>query len=70
MRREARQIVTDVAVVLLDREGQVLAGEELIFGNEAVKAFPIIGYERVVFDPDFVEVLLTGCIITPTQNPG
>jgi hypothetical protein len=62
--------VTGVAVVLLDRQGQVLAGEELIFGNEAVKAFPIIRYERVVFDPDFVEALLTGCIITPSQNPG
>jgi len=61
--------VTDVAVVLLDREGQVLAGEELIFGNEAVKALPVIRYERVVFDPDFVEVLLTGCIVTPTRNP-
>ncbi len=59
-----------VPVVLLDREGQDLASEELIFGNEAVKAVPIIRYERVIFDPDFGEVLLTDCVITPAQNPG
>jgi hypothetical protein len=62
--------MADVAVVLLDGEGQVFAGEELIFGNEAMKALPVIGYERAAFEPDFGEVLLTGCIITPTQNPG
>jgi hypothetical protein len=62
--------MADVAVVLLDGEGQVFAGEELIFGNEAMKALPIIRYERAAFEPDFGEVFLTGCIITPTQNPG
>ena len=35
--------VTNVAVVLLDGEGQVFAGEELILRNEAVKSFPIVG---------------------------
>jgi hypothetical protein len=34
---EAREKMTDVAVVLLDGEGQVLAGEELVFGDETVK---------------------------------
>lgn len=62
--------MADVAVVLLDGEGQVFAGEELIFGNEAMKALPVVRYERAAFEPGFGEVFLTGCIITPTQNPG
>ncbi len=40
---EAREKIADVAVVLLDGEGQVFTGEELILRNEAVKAFPIVG---------------------------
>jgi hypothetical protein len=62
--------MADIAVILLDGKSQVFAGEELSFGDEAMKAFPVVSQERVAFEPDFVEVLLTGCIITPTQNPG
>ena len=36
---KAREKMADVAVVLLDREGQVFAGEELVFGDETVKPF-------------------------------
>src|SRR3982751_2098494 len=36
------EIVADVAVVLLDREGQILAGEELLRRNQPVKAFPVV----------------------------
>ena len=35
---EASEKMADIAVVLLDGEGQVFAGEELVFGDEAVKA--------------------------------
>ena len=52
--------VTNVAVVLLDGEGQVFAGEELILRNEAVKSFPIVGQEGFALDPNFIEELLTG----------
>ena len=43
---EASKEEADIAVVLLDGEGQVFAGEELVFGNEAMKALPVIRYER------------------------
>jgi hypothetical protein len=33
---EAREKMANVAVVLLDGEGQVFAGEELVFGDETV----------------------------------
>jgi hypothetical protein len=64
------EIVSDVAVVLLDPEGQVLAGEELGFGNAAVVAVPVVGQEGPAFDPDLLEELLAGRIVTLTQNPG
>lgn len=53
-------MAADIAVALLDGEGQVFAGEELIFGNKPMKALPIVGQECSAFDPDFVEVLLAG----------
>ena len=62
--------MADVAVVLLDGKGQVFAGEELVFGDEAMETFPIVGQERMALEADFIEKLLTGCIITPTQKPG
>jgi hypothetical protein len=34
---EAREKMADVTVVLLDREGQVFASEELVFGDETVE---------------------------------
>ena len=51
--------VTNIAVVLLDGERQVFAGEELILRNEAVKPFPIVGQEGFALDPNFIEELLT-----------
>ena len=42
---EAGQVVPDVAVVLLDGKGQVLAGEQLAGRDDAVIAFPIVGGE-------------------------
>src|ERR1700761_2742161 len=51
--------VTNVAVVLLDGEDQVFAGEELILRNEAVKAFLIVGQEGFALDANFIEELLT-----------
>ena len=62
--------VTNVAVVLLDGDSQVFAGEELIRRNEAVKPFPIVGQEDFALDADFIEELLTGGIITATKHPG
>ena len=62
--------VTNVAVVLLDGDSQVFAGEELILRNEAVKPFPIVGQEDFALDADFIEELLTGGIITATKHPG
>jgi hypothetical protein len=62
--------VTNIAVVLLDGEGQVFAGEELVFGDEAMETLLIVGQERMAFEADFIEKLLTGGIITPTQKPG
>src|SRR6188472_4591607 len=67
---EAGEIVADVAVVLLDREGQILAGEELLRRNQPVKAFPVVGQEDTALDADLVEKSAAGRIITPTQLPG
>ena len=67
---KARQKVADVAVVLLDRIGQVLAGEELVFRDEAVVALPIAGDEGLAFDADFIEELAPCGVITATKNPG
>src|SRR4029079_15074546 len=64
------EIVADVAVVLLDREGQILAGEELLRRNQPVKAFPVVGQEDTALDADLVEKSAAGRIITPTQLPG
>ena len=67
---KARQEVADVAVVLLDRIGQVLAGEELVFRDEAVEALPIVADEGPAFEPDFVDELAACGVITATKNPG
>src|SRR4051812_18394783 len=64
------KIVANVAVVLLDREGQVLAGEELLRRNQPVKAFPVVGQEDTALEADLVEKSAAGRIITPTQLPG
>ena len=62
------EIVADVAVVLLDREGRILAGEELLRRNQSVKAFPVVGQEDTALDADLVEKSAAGRIITPTQS--
>src|SRR3954464_7930522 len=64
------EIVADVAVVLLDPEGRILAGEELLRRNQPVKAFPVVGQEDTALDADLVEKSAAGRIITPTQLPG
>ncbi len=56
---EAREKMADVAVVLLDGEGQVFAGEELVFGDETVKAVPVVGEDGLALEADFIEELLT-----------
>jgi hypothetical protein len=40
---KAGEMMADVAVVLLDREGQVLAREQLPLRDQAVEALPIVG---------------------------
>src|SRR2546421_6673350 len=67
---KASEVMADVAVVLLDREGQVLAREELLCRDQAVEAFPVVGQEDVALDADLVEKAPAGRIITPTQLPG
>src|SRR3954451_17957225 len=64
------EIVADVAVVLLDREGQILAGEELLRRNQPVKAFTVVGQEDTAREADLVEKSAAGSIITPSQLPG
>ena len=44
--------MADLAVVLLDREGQVLAGEVPLLRDQAVEALPIVGEEDVPLDAD------------------
>src|SRR3954452_14178859 len=65
---EARQMVADVAVVLLDREGQVLAREEVLGRDQTLETFPIISHEDVAVDADLVEQSPTGRVITPPQR--
>src|SRR3954454_18033085 len=67
---EAREMVADVAAVLLDRERQVLAREQSILWDQPVEALPVVGQEDVAVDADPVEKSPAGRIITPTQLPG
>src|ERR671912_1180213 len=67
---EAGEVMADLAVVLLDREGQVLAGEQLPLRDQPVEALPIVGEKDVPLDADLVEKSPAGRIITPTQLPG
>ena len=62
--------MADVAVVLLDGKGQVFAREELIFGDKAMEAFPIVGEKSFAFKADFVDEPLAGFVITATKHPG
>ena len=47
--------MTDIAVVLLDAEGQVFAGEELVLGNEAMKAIPVVSQKNLARHTDLIE---------------
>ena len=67
---EAGQVVADLAVALLDRKGQVLAGEVLFLQDEPAEALPAVGQEDVPVDADLVEKSPTGRVVTPTQLPG
>src|SRR4051794_20561904 len=67
---EAGEVVADVAVVLLDREGQVLAGEQLLLRDQPVEALPVVGQEDVAPDADLLEKSPAGRINTPPQFPG
>src|SRR4051812_11673476 len=67
---EAGEVVADVAVVLLDREGQVLAGEQLLLRDQPVEALPVVGQEDVAPEADLLEKSPAGRVITPTQLPG
>ena len=67
---EAGQVMPDVAVVLLNGEGQVLAGEQLILRDQPVMTFPVVRDKGLDAHADLVEQAAQGCIITPIQNPG
>ena len=67
---ESSEKMTDIAVILLDRKSQILAGEELIFGDQPVKPFPIVGDEGFTLEADFINEPLTGFVITAPQHPG
>src|SRR6201987_203495 len=67
---KAREKVADIAVILLDREGHVFAGDELVFGDKPMEPFPVVGEEGFAFDADLIEELLTGGVITATKHPG
>jgi hypothetical protein len=67
---EAREKMADIAVILLDRNGQVLAREELVFRDQPVKPFPIVGDEGFTLEADFLNQPRTGFVITATKHPG
>jgi hypothetical protein len=67
---ESSEKMADIAVVLLDGEGQVLARKELVFGDQPVEPFPIVGDEGFAVEADFINEPLTGFVITATQHPG
>src|SRR3954470_6293208 len=63
-------MVADVAVFLLDREGQVPAREELLGRDQPLETFPIIRHEGAAVDAGLAEKYPTGLVITPAQVPG
>lgn len=67
---ETGEEVADIAVILLDGKGQVLAREELVFGDKTMEAFPIVGEEGFTFEADFIDEPLAGLVITATKHPG
>ncbi len=67
---ETGKVMTDVGIVLFNRESQILAGEKLVFRDQSVIAFPVVGNEGFAFGADFIEKFSGRFIITPTQFPG
>ena len=67
---ETGQEVADIAVVLLDGNGQILAREELVPGDEPVEPLPIVSDEGLALDPGLVEEPPAGLVITATTHPG
>ena len=67
---ETGQEVADIAVILLDGDGQILAREELVPGDEPVEPLPIVSDEGLALDPDLVEEPPAGLVITATTHPG
>ena len=67
---KAGEEMSDVAVVTLDRDGEVLAGQQLFRRNQPVISVPVVGDEDDPLRPRLGEELAAGCIITAAQNPG
>jgi hypothetical protein len=67
---KASEEMADIAVILLDGKGQVFTREKLVFGDEPMEAFPIVGDEGRAFEPNFINEPLTGFVITATKHPG
>ncbi len=64
------QEMADVAVVALDWNGQVLAGEQPRLGDQAMVSVPVVGHEGDALSPCLIKEFAAGCIITATQDPG
>ena len=62
--------MSDVAVVTLDGNGEVFAGEQLLRGNQPMISLPVVGDEGDPRRSRLSEKLAAGCIITAAQNPG
>ena len=67
---KAGQEMSDVAVVTLDRDGKVFAGEQLLRGDQPMISLPVVGDEGDPRRSRLGEKLAAGCIITAAQNPG
>ena len=65
---KACEEVADVAVVVFDRNGQVFAGEEPVFRDQAAVALPVVGDASLAFEADFGEKLLGSSVITATKT--
>jgi len=62
--------MSDVAVVTLNGNGEVFAGEQLLRGDQPMISVPIVGDEGDPRRSRLDEKLAAGCIITAAQNPG
>ena len=67
---EAGEEVADVAVILLNGEGEVLTSRQLCGWNQAMVTGPVVGNELFALETDAVEQPLAGGVITATQHPG